>query len=188
MEEIDTYRSTIGNNGSSGDVGFAHREEGLGNCVATTVARIDNHGIRQSLGWRKRRATVGDGRVERFPKSPYIEPALDPGTGVGAKDVVISLEPSIKARVFMPRRKAPSSSPLPRLAPENPLPIPYENSWASMQWVAAHFSGEGPEPWGQPKSKSKITHLVFYTTSDVDMLGADYQLTKLLGLPPLSRG
>ncbi|VFQ72705.1 unnamed protein product [Cuscuta campestris] len=36
--------------------------------------------------------------------------------------------------------------------------------------------------WGQPKSK--ITHLVFCTTSGVDMPGADYQLTKLLGLTP----
>uniref|UniRef100_A0A1D1XGY5 chalcone synthase n=1 Tax=Anthurium amnicola TaxID=1678845 RepID=A0A1D1XGY5_9ARAE len=36
--------------------------------------------------------------------------------------------------------------------------------------------------WGQPKSK--ITHLVFCTTSGVDMPGADYQLAKLLGLRP----
>ncbi|XVF82267.1 hypothetical protein PTKIN_Ptkin16aG0032100 [Pterospermum kingtungense] len=36
--------------------------------------------------------------------------------------------------------------------------------------------------WGQPKSK--ITHLVFCTTSGIDMPGADYQLTKLLGLRP----
>ncbi|KAD7479268.1 hypothetical protein R6Q59_008142 [Mikania micrantha] len=36
--------------------------------------------------------------------------------------------------------------------------------------------------WG--KSKSKITHLIFCTTSGVDMPGADYQLTKLLGLRP----
>ncbi|KAL8200467.1 hypothetical protein R6Q57_011806 [Mikania cordata] len=36
--------------------------------------------------------------------------------------------------------------------------------------------------WGFPKSK--ITHLVFCTTSGVDMPGADYQLTKLLGLRP----
>ncbi|KAK3012006.1 hypothetical protein RJ639_011264 [Escallonia herrerae] len=48
-----------------------------------------------------------DGRVERYPESPYIEPALDPGTGVEAKDVVISSEPSIKARVFMPRITSP---------------------------------------------------------------------------------
>ncbi|KAJ6326220.1 hypothetical protein OIU78_013343 [Salix suchowensis] len=36
--------------------------------------------------------------------------------------------------------------------------------------------------WGQPKSK--VTHLVFCTTSGVDMPGADYQLTKLLDLRP----
>lgn len=36
--------------------------------------------------------------------------------------------------------------------------------------------------WGQPKSK--ITHLVFCTTSGVDMPGADYRLAKLLGLRP----
>ncbi|XP_059650166.1 chalcone synthase 2-like [Cornus florida] len=36
--------------------------------------------------------------------------------------------------------------------------------------------------WGQPKSN--ITHLVFCTTSGVDMPGVDYQLAKLLGLPP----
>uniref|UniRef100_A0A6N2KB92 Chalcone/stilbene synthase N-terminal domain-containing protein n=1 Tax=Salix viminalis TaxID=40686 RepID=A0A6N2KB92_SALVM len=34
--------------------------------------------------------------------------------------------------------------------------------------------------WGQPMSK--ITHLVFCTTSGVHMPGADYQLAKLLGL------
>ncbi|XP_037475236.1 chalcone synthase 2-like [Triticum dicoccoides] len=36
--------------------------------------------------------------------------------------------------------------------------------------------------WGQPRSK--ITHLVFCSTSGVDMPGADYQLTKMLGLRP----
>jgi len=36
--------------------------------------------------------------------------------------------------------------------------------------------------WGQPKSK--ITHLIFCTTSGVDMPGADYQVMKLLGLRP----
>ncbi|KAK3004764.1 hypothetical protein RJ639_019460 [Escallonia herrerae] len=36
--------------------------------------------------------------------------------------------------------------------------------------------------WGQPKAK--ITHLIFCTSSGVDMPGADYQLTKLLGLSP----
>ncbi|CAA0839969.1 Chalcone synthase [Striga hermonthica] len=41
------------------------------------------------------------------------------------------------------------------------------------------------EEWGQPKSK--ITHLVFCTTSGIDMPGADYQVTKLLGLRPSVR-
>lgn len=36
--------------------------------------------------------------------------------------------------------------------------------------------------WGQPKSK--ITHLVFSTSTGIAMPGADYQLTKLLGLNP----
>ncbi|XP_076882437.1 chalcone synthase 1-like isoform X1 [Bidens hawaiensis] len=38
------------------------------------------------------------------------------------------------------------------------------------------------DEWGLPKSK--ITHVIFCTTSGIDMPGADYQLTKLLGLSP----
>ncbi|XP_057981678.1 2-hydroxyisoflavanone dehydratase-like [Malania oleifera] len=34
-----------------------------------------------------------------------------------------------------------------RLAPENPLPIAYDDSWAALQWIAAHSDGRGPEPW-----------------------------------------
>ncbi|GMH08854.1 hypothetical protein Nepgr_010694 [Nepenthes gracilis] len=36
--------------------------------------------------------------------------------------------------------------------------------------------------WGQ--SKFQITHLIFSSTSGIDMPGCDYQLTKLLGLNP----
>ncbi|XP_071718283.1 chalcone synthase 1-like [Rutidosis leptorrhynchoides] len=36
--------------------------------------------------------------------------------------------------------------------------------------------------WGHPKSD--ITHMIFSTSSGFDMPGADYQLTKLLGLDP----
>lgn len=39
--------------------------------------------------------------------------------------------------------------------------------------------------WGQPLSR--ITHLVFCSTSGVDMPGADYQLIKMLGLNPSVR-
>ncbi|PWA90845.1 chalcone synthase 3 [Artemisia annua] len=38
------------------------------------------------------------------------------------------------------------------------------------------------DEWGLPKSR--ITHLIFCTTSGVDIPGADYQVTKLLGLSP----
>ncbi|CAI9090307.1 OLC1v1025054C1 [Oldenlandia corymbosa var. corymbosa] len=41
------------------------------------------------------------------------------------------------------------------------------------------------EEWGQPKSK--ITHLVFCTTSTPDMPGADYQLSKQLELNPSTK-
>ncbi|KAJ7946038.1 Alpha/beta hydrolase fold protein [Quillaja saponaria] len=34
-----------------------------------------------------------------------------------------------------------------RLAPENPLPIAYEDTWTAIQWVASHVNGNGPETW-----------------------------------------
>ncbi|CAI0447113.1 unnamed protein product [Linum tenue] len=34
-----------------------------------------------------------------------------------------------------------------RRAPENPLPIAYEDSWAALEWIASHSSGGGSEDW-----------------------------------------
>ncbi|KAL5214082.1 hypothetical protein ABZP36_003234 [Zizania latifolia] len=45
--------------------------------------------------------------------------------------------------------------------------------------AAAH---KAIKEWGQPTSR--ITHLVFCTTSGIDMPGCDYQLVKMLGLRP----
>lgn len=33
------------------------------------------------------------------------------------------------------------------LFPDRPIPACYEDSWAALQWVASHVSGNGPEPW-----------------------------------------
>ncbi|KAG8364270.1 hypothetical protein BUALT_Bualt19G0110800 [Buddleja alternifolia] len=34
-----------------------------------------------------------------------------------------------------------------RLAPENPLPIAYEDSWLALNWTFSHFKGSGNEKW-----------------------------------------
>jgi acetyl esterase/lipase len=34
-----------------------------------------------------------------------------------------------------------------RLAPEHPLPTAHEDAWASLQWIATHSKGKGPDPW-----------------------------------------
>ncbi|KAK1560670.1 hypothetical protein Q3G72_029493 [Acer saccharum] len=34
-----------------------------------------------------------------------------------------------------------------RLAPENPVPAAYEDSWTTLKWVASHFNGKGSEDW-----------------------------------------
>ncbi|KAF9602776.1 hypothetical protein IFM89_030932 [Coptis chinensis] len=34
-----------------------------------------------------------------------------------------------------------------RLAPEHPVPIAYEDSWAALKWIASHSEGHGPETW-----------------------------------------
>lgn len=34
-----------------------------------------------------------------------------------------------------------------RLAPEHPLPIAHDDSWAGFEWIASHSNGLGPEAW-----------------------------------------
>ncbi|CAK7329854.1 unnamed protein product [Dovyalis caffra] len=34
-----------------------------------------------------------------------------------------------------------------RRVPEHPLPIPYDDSWNALKWVASHANGDGPEAW-----------------------------------------
>ncbi|KAM2888883.1 hypothetical protein FF1_012546 [Malus domestica] len=134
-----------------------------------------------------------DGSVERLLDSPYVPPSpnQNPETGVSSKDITISDNPNISARLYLPNLPQNQSQKLPilvyfhgggfciesafsfldthylnslvsearvlaisvdyRLAPENPLPIAYEDCWDGLRWVASHSSnndsGGDKEPW-----------------------------------------
>ncbi|KAG5526491.1 hypothetical protein RHGRI_032685 [Rhododendron griersonianum] len=129
-----------------------------------------------------------DGCVEKFnwPQETVPPTTNDPITGVQSRDAVISGDPKISARIFLPRLPDPIHK-LPvllyahggafsmmsafsprydahvrtlaaearviavsveyRLAPEHPIPACYDDSWATLQWIAAHANGDGPDPW-----------------------------------------
>lgn len=127
-----------------------------------------------------------DGRVERCIGTDVVPASVDPATGVQSKDVTISPEIELSARLYIPK-SANQEHKLPlliyihgggfvvetafspayhnhlsslvaesniiavsvnyRKAPEHPLPIAYDDSWAAVKWVASHSSGDGPEPW-----------------------------------------
>ncbi|XP_021834366.1 2-hydroxyisoflavanone dehydratase-like [Prunus avium] len=133
-----------------------------------------------------------DGKVERLIESPHVPPSdQDPETGVSSKDITISHNPSISARLYLPNLPQNQTQKLPilvyfhggafciesafslqahcflnrlvseaqvaavsveyRLAPENPLPLAYEDSWAALQWVASHSNNQEldgkKDPW-----------------------------------------
>lgn len=128
-----------------------------------------------------------DGRIHRLVGNDITPPSLDPKTGVDSKDVVISPETHVSARIYRPKPPAAHSQKLPllvyihgggfciesafsptyhchlnslvaeanvvavsvdyRRAPDQPLPIAYDDSWAALKWVASHSDGTGPEEW-----------------------------------------
>ncbi|XP_062084218.1 probable carboxylesterase 12 [Humulus lupulus] len=129
-----------------------------------------------------------DGHIERLVGIDVVPPSLDPKTGVESKDVVISPETGVKARLYVPNSAASQpQKKLPlvvyfhgggfcvetpfcakyhnavnnlvaeanvvavsvdyRLAPENPIPIAYDDSWAAVKWVVSHSGGTGPDEW-----------------------------------------
>ncbi|KAH7865296.1 hypothetical protein Vadar_004841 [Vaccinium darrowii] len=54
-----------------------------------------------------------DGRVDRFMPSVFAPPTLNPQTGVESKDVLISPETGVKARIFLPKINGPDQKKLP---------------------------------------------------------------------------
>jgi acetyl esterase/lipase len=49
-----------------------------------------------------------DGRIEKFQSTHKIPPSDDPITGVRSKDVEISSQPAISARIFLPKIHDPT--------------------------------------------------------------------------------
>ncbi|KAL5541619.1 hypothetical protein UlMin_009329 [Ulmus minor] len=132
-----------------------------------------------------------DGSVERLFKSPFFPPSLSSSQSqVSSKDITISTNPQISARLYLPNLPPNHSLKLPilvyyhggafcigsafaffehrylnllasqakilivsveyRLAPENPLPVAYEDSWVALKFVASHstaINGGDQEPW-----------------------------------------
>ncbi|KAK6946124.1 Alpha/beta hydrolase fold-3 [Dillenia turbinata] len=128
-----------------------------------------------------------DGRVEKLIKTHKIPPSHDPATDVLSKDAVVSTDPSISVRLFIPNKVLSSDQKLPLLFyihgggfschsafsplyhnfmntvvsranlvgvsveyglfPERPIPACYDDSWAALEWVAAHVDGHGPAEW-----------------------------------------
>lgn len=119
-----------------------------------------------------------DGTIERLAGTEYIEPGLDPKTGVTSEDVVIEPKTGVSARIYQPTTTSHKNLPLLiylhggafliastgepkyhnflnllasssksivisinyRKAPENPLPVAYDDAWAAIRWVAAQSS------------------------------------------------
>ncbi|ONH91531.1 hypothetical protein PRUPE_8G121600 [Prunus persica] len=61
-----------------------------------------------------------DGRVERLKDTDIVPPSTDPKTGVQSKDVVISQEPAISARLYIPKSTTATTT---TSAPQTKLPL-----------------------------------------------------------------
>ncbi|GLT52985.1 hypothetical protein SLA2020_262860 [Shorea laevis] len=88
-----------------------------------------------------------------------IPPSDDPVTGVRSKDVIISSEPPVSARIFLPK-SADTTRKLPLLfyvhgggfCMQSAFAPQYHNFLNTFvteanDWVASHSNGNGPEPW-----------------------------------------
>ncbi|XP_047341651.1 probable carboxylesterase 2 [Impatiens glandulifera] len=119
-----------------------------------------------------------DGTIERLKGYEIVPPSIDPHTGVQSKDVIISPETGLSARLYLPKpatNPSQSHDKLPllfyfhgggfciesafsplyhnylnslvsaanivavsvnyRRSPEHPLPIPFDDSWAAVNWA-----------------------------------------------------
>ncbi|XP_020998048.1 2-hydroxyisoflavanone dehydratase [Arachis duranensis] len=107
-----------------------------------------------------------DGTVDRPRQTPYAAPSLDGTPHVSSKDIIISQNPSISARLYLPK-PLPQTHKLPILVYFHGggfffesafselyhnyfntfVPAAYDDCFAALQWVASHSSNNTTEPW-----------------------------------------
>ncbi|KAJ7569022.1 hypothetical protein O6H91_01G057800 [Diphasiastrum complanatum] len=88
----------------------------------------------------------------------------------------------IKKRHFYLTEEILRSNPSVCTYKEPSLDLRQEIAVVEVPKLAKEAALNAIKEWGQPRSK--ITHIVFATTSGVDMPGADFRLAKMLGLRP----
>nr|WNT91522.1 bibenzyl synthase [Coelogyne articulata] len=89
---------------------------------------------------------------------------------------------AIRKRHFVWNEELVSANPGLRTFMDKSLNVRQEVAIREIPNLGAQAATKAIQEWGQPKSR--ITHLIFCTTSGIDLPGADYQLTQILGLNP----
>ncbi|PKA53998.1 Bibenzyl synthase [Apostasia shenzhenica] len=87
---------------------------------------------------------------------------------------------AIRKRHFVWNEELLRDNPCLRTFMDSSLNVRQKVAVAEIPKLGAAAAERAIEEWGQPRSG--ITHLIFCTTSGMDLPGADYQLTKILGL------
>nr|AAX54693.1 chalcone synthase [Phalaenopsis hybrid cultivar] len=89
---------------------------------------------------------------------------------------------AIRKRHFVWNEDLLTANPCLRTYMDKSLNIRQEVAIREIPKLGAEAATKAIQEWGQPKSS--ITHLIFCTTSGMDLPGADFQLTQILGLNP----
>lgn len=131
-----------------------------------------------------------NGRVERLAGEEVVPPSLDPTTNVESKDVVISKEHGISARLFIPKATYPPTQKLPLLVYfhggafciETPFSPNYHNylnsvsSLANVIGVSVHYRRAPEHP--VPIAHEDSWHALKWVASHVGGNGPDEWLNK----------
>ncbi|PKU72005.1 bibenzyl synthase-like [Dendrobium catenatum] len=89
---------------------------------------------------------------------------------------------AIRKRHFVWNEEFITTNPCLHTFMDKSLDVRQEVAIREIPKLGAEAAATAIQEWGQPKSR--ITHLIFCTTSGMDLPGADYQLTQILGLNP----